>query len=105
MAMADGAHDSSTSDLRIQLRSQGSLRQLVGYSEFTKAADVSRSTIERAWRGPWKYGEPRLPAPGKVGARAVWTSADADARLGARATLQRATLAGLARENVEALSP
>jgi predicted DNA-binding transcriptional regulator AlpA len=103
--MADGAQNTGTSDLRTQLRNPAGLRQLVGYSELVKAAGVSRSTIERAWRGPWKDGEPRLPAPGKIGSRAVWTAAEVDAWLLARATLQRAAIANLARDNPEDLAP
>ena len=45
------ATDDTNSDLRTPLRTQGGLRQLVGYAELIKAASVSRSTIERAWRG------------------------------------------------------
>jgi len=41
--------------LRTPLRTQ-----LLGYAELIAAAGVSLSTIERAWRGPWKDGEPRL---------------------------------------------
>jgi hypothetical protein len=42
------------------------IRQMVGYAEVIKAAGVSRSTIERAWRGPWDQGGPQLPRPGKI---------------------------------------
>jgi len=49
------------------------LPQFVGYSDIVKATGVSRSTIFRAWRGPWKEGESRLPPPRKIGSRSVWT--------------------------------
>ncbi|NOU05631.1 MAG: hypothetical protein HOO99_05550, partial [Hyphomicrobiaceae bacterium] len=99
------ATDDTNSDLRTPLRTRGSLRQLVGYAELIKAASVSRSTIERAWRGPWDPGEPQLPKPGKIGSRAVWSAADADAWLLSRLHWQRGMVATLARDNAEDLEP
>ena len=86
------------------LRNQ-TLQQLVGYAELVKASGVSRSTIERAWRGPWDESEPRLPPPGKIGSRAVWLKEVADAWLVARLPHQVAMLDNMARSDPEDLSP
>ena len=48
------------------------LEPLLGYDEIEKACSISRSSVERAWRGPWKEDEPRLPKPGKIRGRALW---------------------------------
>ena len=53
-------------------QTEAGLDRFVGYAEILEAYPVSKSTIERAWRGPWKDGEPRLPKPGKARGRAVW---------------------------------
>ena len=98
--MADGS-DPKIDD---RLRTQG-LTQLVGYAELVKAGNVSRSAIERAWRGPWEKDEPRLPSPGKIGSRAVWLQEVADAWLVARVEHQRAALKAYARTNVDDLEP
>ena len=98
--MADG----SVPKIDERPRTQG-LTQLVGYAELVKAGNVSRSTIERAWRGPWEEGEPRLPPPGKIGSRAVWLQEVADAWLVARVEHQRAALKSYARASADDLSP
>ena len=87
-----------------QLRNQP-LHQMVGYAELTKAANVSRSTIERAWRGPWDEGEPQLPKPGKIGSRSVWMAEVVNAWLLSRAKWQTGMLASYARSDVDSLSP
>ena len=87
-----------------QLRTQG-LHHLVGYAELEQASGFSRSTIERAWRGPWKEGEARLPPPGKFGSRAVWLLEVANAWMMARVEHQRAALSSFARTNADDLSP
>ena len=86
------------------LRTQA-LHQLVGYAELTKAAGVSRSTIERAWRGPWDDGEPQLPKPGKIGSRSVWVAEIINAWLLSRAQWQSGVLASFARVDADDLSP
>jgi hypothetical protein len=59
-------------DTRLLERTDKGLERYVGYAEIVNALPVSRSTIERAWRGPHKDGEPRLPKPGKIKSRSVW---------------------------------
>ena len=98
--MADGSDPKMDDGLRTQ-----GLHQLVGYAELEKASGFSRSTIERAWRGPWKEGEARLPPPGKFGSRAVWLLEVANAWMLARVEHQRAALKSYARTNPEDLSP
>ena len=99
--MGDGSNGSGG----IGVRTQAGLHQLVGYAELIKAAGVSRSTIERAWRGPWDDGEPHLPKPGKIGSRSVWAAEDANTWLLARARWQCGMLTALARFDVNSLSP
>ena len=86
------------------LRTQ-SLHQLVGYAELIKAAGVSRSTIERAWRGPWDDGEPQLPKPGKIGSRSVWVAQVINEWLLSRAQWQSGVLASFAKVDADDLSP
>jgi hypothetical protein len=59
-------------DAKLFERTDKGLDRYVGYAEIEAALPVSRSTIERAWRGPHKEGEPRLPKPGKIKSRSVW---------------------------------
>ena len=98
--MANGPQTDDPARVRNQ-----ALHQLVGYAELTKAASVSRSTIERAWRGPWDDGEPQLPKPGKIGSRSVWVAEVINAWLLARAQWQSGVLASFAKVDAEALSP
>ena len=99
--MSDGSNGSGG----IGVRTQVGLHQLVGYAELIKAAGVSRSTIERAWRGPWDDGEPHLPKPGKIGSRSVWTAEDANSWLLTRARWQCGLMANMARLDVDDLAP
>ena len=98
--MVDSAVNGGSANLRNQ-----TLHQLVGYAELIKASGVSRSTIERAWRGPWDEGEPRLPKPGKIGSRSIWAAEDANAWLLARARWQSGVLTSYAASNPDDLAP
>ena len=81
------------------------LEPLVGYAEIARKSSVSRSTIERAWRGPWKEVEPRLPAPGKVRGRAVWRLSVVEAWRVACFSYDRAAIRDCAVTNPDDLSP
>ena len=70
-----------------------------------KASGVSRSTLERASRGPWDDGEPQLPKPGKIGSRSVWMTSDVNNWLLARARWQSGVVSNLARGSADDLSP
>ena len=61
--------------------------------------------MERAWRGPWDGSEPRLPKPGKIGSRSVWTASDVNDWLLARATWQSGVVATMASVSVDDLAP
>ena len=98
--MSDSAVNGGSAKVRNQ-----TLHQLVGYAELTKASGVSRSTIERAWRGPWDPGEPQLPKPGKIGSRSVWAADDANAWLLARARWQSGVLNSFAKTDPDDLEP
>jgi predicted DNA-binding transcriptional regulator AlpA len=100
--MMDGGLEGASD---IQLRTQNGLAKLVGYAEIVEAAGVSRSTIERSWRGPWDDNEPHLPRPGKIGARAVWTAQDVNDWLLARASWQSGRMILLARATADDLAP
>ena len=80
------------------------LEQLVGYREIMRATGVSRSTIERAWRGQWKDGEPRLSQPGKLRGRAVWRLADVEAWMEACFHYERAEIRANAATDPEKLA-
>ena len=99
--MADGIGN----EQELELRTRSGLHQLVGYAELMKASGVSRSTLERAWRGPWDANEPHLPKPGKIGSRSVWTAEDANAWLLARARWQCGMVTEMARVNPNDLDP
>ena len=95
--------DGESSDF--QVRTQDDLIKLVGYAEIMKASGVSRSTLERASRGPWDDGEPRLPKPGKIGSRSVWMTSEVNGWLLARARWQSGVVSSLARASADDLSP
>ena len=95
--------DGESSDF--QVRTQDDLIKLVGYAEVMKASGVSRSTLERASRGPWDDGEPRLPKPGKIGSRSVWMTSEVNGWLLARARWQSGVVSNLARGSADDLSP
>ena len=90
---------------RISERTEDNLLALVGYAEIEKASKVSRSTIERAWRGPWDDGEPQFRKPGKIGSRSLWTAGDVNDWLLARARWQTGVITNLARVSVDDLEP
>lgn len=58
--------------MAVKLQERAELERYVGYSEICRIAGISRSSVERAWRGPWKPGQARLCPPTKIGHRAVW---------------------------------
>ncbi|MFT5509622.1 MAG: putative DNA-binding transcriptional regulator AlpA [Hyphomicrobiaceae bacterium] len=95
----------SSSDADLQVRTQNGLLKLVGYAEIEKASGVSRSTIERAWRGTDDDGEPKLSRPGKIGSRSVWAAEAVNQWLHARAGWQSGNLTSLASANVDDLAP
>ena len=81
------------------------LEPLLGYNEIEKACNISRSSVERAWRGPWKEGEPRLSKPGKIRGRALWPLSVVEAWRAACMQHEKGELRAFAMTNLDKLEP